>query len=921
MRTWLAALIVLCTASLAHADLASGRDKLTTGDYKAAISDLRAVTGKDRNAARVLLARALIATGEYAAAEATLTPVGTVDARLVLDHLRSITGRGADARKDLAALAKDHPDDREVRTMLAIALHDSGDVVGAKQLFDITVGEYYNKKLDISNPDQLLEIATAARYTSLWDLANDMYRAALKYRPEFTDAGIAWADLFWRKYAASLAEQTLEENVFKTNPNEPDAHAAMAEVIAETTYDLPSIKHHLEAALAINPHDARALKVRASLEIDTNQWEVANKTLDTVLAVNPEDLEAIAMKATVAWLRDDTKTYEALRQQALAIDPAYAELYRIVARSAVREHRYVAAVELDKQAIQLKPDFYEAMADAGLGFLRLGMEKEGLEWLEKAHAGDGYNVRTFNTLELYDKTIPKEYTFEATKDFKIRFHNDEKPALSRYVEPTLERAFADMVKRYGFTPKTPVIVELYADKTDYAVRTAGLPDLAALGVTFGQVITAMSPRTGDLNWGMILWHELGHVFAIQLSDSRVPRWFTEGLSEYETLTARPEWRRENDADLYTAVLYNTLPSIGDLNSEFMQPDISAVVVAYYQSAVTVEYLANTYGFPKIVEALKLFGQGKETPDVLKAITGKSVAELDRDFRNYLAVRLAPYAGTFKLPTRGFDDVTKLEIAADAAPKDARARANVALGYLYAGDADKATQAANVALALDRNQPIARYILAEVAVHAQDSDKAKELFDGLIADGHDSYDIRTRLAQLALDARDVDEAKKQLCAAKKLDPERSYPYQALSELYAKQGDQVRSLAELETYVFLEQMEYPPLKQLVEGYANLGNWAKVRTYGEMALYVNPQDVEVLSMLGNAYLQVGQPDKALYTFDTALVANPLPRRPALVQLGRARAFAAMKRKADAKTAIGLAMKTEPENAEVLAFKAQLK
>ncbi|HEY1811098.1 MAG TPA: tetratricopeptide repeat protein [Kofleriaceae bacterium] len=921
MRTRLAALIVLCTASLAHADLASGRDKLTTGDYKAAISDLRAVTGKDRNAARVLLARALIATGEYAAAEATLTPVGTVDARLVLDHLRSITGRGADARKDLAALAKDHPDDREVRTMLAIALHDSGDVVGAKQLFDITVGEYYNKKLDISNPDQLLEIATSARYTSLWDLANDMYRAALKYRPEFTDAGIAWADLFLKKYAASLAEQTLEENVFKTNPNEPDAHAAMAEVIAETTYDLPSIKHHLEAALAINPHDARALKVRASLEIDTNQWDVANKTLDTVLAVNPEDLEAIAMKATVAWLRDDTKTYEALRQQALTIDPAYAELYRIVARSAVREHRYVAAVDLDKQAIQLKPDFYEAMADAGLGFLRLGMEKEGLEWLEKAHAGDGYNVRTFNTLELYDKTIPKEYTFEATKDFKIRFHNDEKPALSRYVEPTLERAFADMVKRYGFTPKTPVIVELYADKTDYAVRTAGLPDLAALGVTFGQVITAMSPRTGDLNWGMILWHELGHVFAIQLSNSRVPRWFTEGLSEYETLTARPEWRRENDADLYTAVLYNTLPSIGDLNSEFMQPDISAVVVAYYQSAVTVEYLANTYGFPKIVEALKLFGQGKETRDVLKAITGKSVAELDRDFRNYLAVRLAPYAGTFKLPTRGFDDVTKLEIAADAAPKDARTRANVALGYLYAGDADKATQAANVALALDRNQPIARYILAEVAVHAQDSDKAKELFDGLIADGHDSYDIRTRLAQLALDARDIDEAKKQLCAAKKLDPERSYPYQALSELYAKQGDQPRSLAELEHYVFLEQMEYPPLKQLVVGYANLGKWAKVRTYGEMALYVNPQDVEVLSLLGNAYLQVGQPDKALYTFDTALVANPLPRRPALVQLGRARAFAAMKRTADAKTAIALAMKTEPENAEVLAFKAQLK
>ncbi len=723
------------------------------------------------------------------------------------------------------------------------------------------------------------------------------------------------------KYAAELAKETLDDNVFKTNPNEPDAHAAMAAVITELTYDLPSVKHHLEAALAVNPLDARALKVRASLEIDSNQWDVANKTLDQVLGVDAEDVEAIAMKATVAWLRDDMQAYETLRQQALAVDPAYAELYRIVARSAVREHRYVAAVDLEKQAIKLKPDFYEAMADAGLGYLRLGMEQEGLEWLEKAHKGDGYNVRALNTLNLYDNTIPKEYSFQTTKNFKIRFFNEEKAGLARYLEPTMERAFADMVRRYGFTPKTPVVVELYADKTDYAVRTAGLPDMAVLGVCFGQVITAMSPQTGDINWGMVLWHELGHVFAIQLSNSRVPRWFTEGLSEYETLMARPDWRRENDADLYTAVLYNTLPSIGALNSEFMQPDTSAVIVAYYQSAVTVEYLAQTYGFPKIVEALKLYGQGKETPDVIKAITGKTIPELDREFRKYLDIRLAPYAGTFKLPTRGFDDVTKLEIAADAAPKDARARANVALGYLYAGDADKAGEAAKAAVALDAKQPIARYVLAEIAVHAQQADRARELFEGLIADGHDSYDIRTKLAQLALDDRDVDEAKKQLCAAKKLDPERSYPYQALAELYAKQGDEPRSLAELEHYVFLEQMELAPLKQLVLGYAKLGNWPKVRTYGEMATFVNPQDVEVLSALGNAYLQTNDGAKALFTFDTALVANPAPRRPALVQLGRARAFIVMNKPKDAKAAVALAMKTEPENAEVLALKAQLR
>src|SRR5262249_15797672 len=157
--------------------------------------------------------------------------------------------------------------------------------------------------------------------------------------------------------------------------------------------------------------------------------------------------------------------------------------------------------------------------------------------------------------------------------------------------------------------------------------------------------------------------------------------------------ARPDWRRENDADLYGAVANATLASIGNLNSEFMQPDTNAVVVAYFQSAVTVEYLAQTYGFPKIVEALKLYGHAKGTSEVLRQITGKTIAQLDSDFRAYLDIRLAAYKGTFKLPSRGFDDVTKLEIAADAAPRDPKARANVALGYYYAGDADKAGAAA------------------------------------------------------------------------------------------------------------------------------------------------------------------------------------------------------------------------------------
>jgi hypothetical protein len=477
------------------------------------------------------------------------------------------------------------------------------------------------------------------------------------------------------------------------------------------------------------------------------------------------------------------------------------------------------------------------------------------------------------------------------------------------------------VKRYGFTPSIPTTLELYADRTDYAIRTVGLPDLGALGVCFGRVVTAMSPATGDINWGMVLWHELGHVFAIQLSKSRVPRWFTEGLSEYETLIASPSWRRENDADLYGAVVNGTLPSIAALNAEFMQPDANAVVVAYYQSAVTIEFLVQRYGFPKIVEALKLFGTGKESPEVLQIITGKTIAQLDTEFRAFLDVRLAAYKGTFKLPTRGFDDITKLEIAADAAPRDGKARAHLALGHFYAGDADKAAQQAQAAMTLDAKQPIARYILAEVALHKNDPDRAKAMIGNLIADGIDNYDLRTRLAQIGQNDKDAAEVEKQLCAAKKLDPERSYPYQELFNLYKKQGQMQRALVELEHYAFLEQMELAPLKELISEYTKLANWPKVKTYAEMALYIAPHDPEVLGALARSSLEAGDAATALFTYDTMLIMKPAPRRPALVHIGRTRAFLLQGKKAEARAALALAQKTEPENADVLLLKNQVK
>jgi cellulose synthase operon protein C len=930
LTIFVAVALASLAASPAFADIKSAQDSFTRGDYKATEQQIAAATSVDKRAAQLLSARLQATRGEYAAAIATVSAlVGTdiigTTARVLRAEVWRTIGKYDDARKDMLALTTEQPQNRAARRVLLLASLDRGDATMAKLLIAKTNEEYNKKKLDLDKVEDLWMLAESARANAEHELANDSYQEIQKIDPTQFEAGLRWAELFSEKYADQLAAQTAEE-IIKLNPHHPDANAALAALILETSYDLAAFEKRIAEVRSVNPNNVRALLAQASIAIDRNDWKQALSTLDKVLQINPSNTEAIALKATVAWVRDDNAIYETERKRALAINPAFARFYRIVARTANREHRYKELVELEKQAVALDPNAFDAMGGVGLGYLRLGMEKEGVEWLTRAWKGDKYNVRTYNSLDLFNKTIARDYRTVTTKSFKIRYHNDEQAVLSRYLEPTMERAFADMSKRYGFTPKTPVVLELYQNKDDFGIRTSGLPDLGALGVCFGQVITAMSPSNGDINWGMVLWHELGHVFAIQLSNSRVPRWFTEGLSEYETLRVRPDWRRENDADLYGALANGTLPSIADLNSEFMQPDSSAVVVAYYLSAVTIEYLVQTYGFDKIVDALKAFGKGKANNDVLTSMTGKSIAQLDIDFRKYLVQRLAAYKNTFKLPTRGFDDITKLEIAVDAAAGKAAkikagAQANLALGHYYDGDAEKATAAAKRAIAIDAKQPMARFVLAEATLSAGDAPTAAQIFSNLIADGFDSYDIRTKLAQIAKGASDKPGFEAQLCKAKQLDPERSYPYQALATFYDAAGNTDKSLAETEQYAALEQMELAPLKTLVAGYTKLGRWDKVRTYGEMAMFINPSDPDILTGLGKAYLEAKDGQRALFTFDTALLVQPTIRRPALAHFGRARALLLLGKKAEAKAAWTEGVKTEPEHIDAGQLKTLLK
>jgi tetratricopeptide (TPR) repeat protein len=419
---------------------------------------------------------------------------------------------------------------------------------------------------------------------------------------------------------------------------------------------------------------------------------------------------------------------------------------------------------------------------------------------------------------------------------------------------------------------------------------------------------------------MVLWHELSHVFAIQLSDSRVPRWFTEGLSEYETIRARPEWRRENDADLWNSLAEGTLPSVSQLNHAFMRPSTQEVLVAYHLSSVTIEYIVSRYGFPKIVEALKLFAKGQETPEVIAKITGKSVAAFDKEFREHLRARLSPYQGSLHLPTTGMQDVPALVKAATDHPKDPRAQARAALGHFYNGDAKAAAEAAGKTLALDAKEPIALYVSAELAMKTRNLGQAKKFYQALIRSGNDSFDVRVRLSMIAGQEKNEKAFVAHLETAKSLDPERSYPYETLAEFYSAQDKKDKAIAELETLVMIEQMSIGPILRLVDEFSKQEKWRKVVHYAELGINIDPAKGDLQLALAQAYLETKATKKALFAYETALLIRPRLRRPALAHIGRATALLILGKKSEARSALDDALDLEPENAEAIKMRRTL-
>ena len=507
---------------------------------------------------------------------------------------------------------------------------------------------------------QAADAATKAE--AFWGLrnfkqANDLFRQAVEAAPENPDIRVRWGYLFLETHSQGQALKLFDE-ALKIDEAGLAARLGKASVLSRRFEG--KAREWVSEVIQADPDLVEAYVLLAAMDIEENKIEDAVKVLDQGLEkaekFGQSPLELYSLKAAIDLLQGAEES--PWIEKALERNPSYGRVYADAAHFYVITRRYREAGALYRKAVERDPELWSAHADLAVNLLREGEEDEAARHLELAYRGDPYSAKTVNTLRLLD-------SFENFKTFSnldkplsdepgaldgsfekptiiVKLHKDEADVLRPYVLDLAELSLETFQAKYQFKLKKPVRIELYTDHDDFGVRTMGLPGVGLLGVTFGHVVAMDSPSgrsPGSFHWGTTLWHELAHVITLEATNHLVPRWYSEGISVYEEWAADESWGDRISPDVIDALKKDKLLPVAELDSGFIRPQYpKQIAVSYFQAGLVCRFIAEKWGFSKLVELLEGFGDGKSTGDNIAAVVEISSEQFDEQFAAYVKER-------------------------------------------------------------------------------------------------------------------------------------------------------------------------------------------------------------------------------------------------------------------------------------------
>jgi tetratricopeptide (TPR) repeat protein len=476
------------------------------------------------------------------------------------------------------------------------------------------------------------------------------FAEAVKANPKDPARHVRWGYLFLSTDAMGDAKDDMQA-ALELVPDYPPALLGMARVMNEA-FEGDAMKFAEQAAKA-DPKMYQAYELMAYMHLEDNNPEKAIVDAKEALKISPDALQALSILAAIDLMNDKPGTE--WTDRIFKANPKYGEAYETIGHFFVQNRRYDEGIAMFRKALELKPNLWSARTKLGVNLMRFGKSEEAQTHLAAVFNDGPKPARKIvpNSLKLMDSFVNFEtYTTPTTV---LKLHKKESALLRPYFQAEMDRAIATYEKKYKFKLDGPVQVEAYPDHGDFEVRTMGMPGLGALGVTFGKYIAMDSPngrKPGDFHWAATLWHEMSHVYVLTMTQSRTPRWFTEGVAVFEETAISPEWGDRMTPREIKAIQEKKLLPIADLDRGYIHPSYpEQVVVSYYQGGRVITYIVEKWGYDAVLGMIQGFKDRKDTATVIKEVLKVTPEEFDAQFLPWLEAQT-------KTAVEGFDSWTK-----------------------------------------------------------------------------------------------------------------------------------------------------------------------------------------------------------------------------------------------------------------------
>ena len=865
-------------ADISGSPLFRGEQLLLSGSYAAAADIFQMTDGLDRNEGIVGASRAFFMMGNSAqainVAEEFIEDSDYARFPLVSTQLAEVKraiGRSSEAL-DILAMVVEEQFEPPVRTLVQYGslLKLVGKKSEAEQVLDLAV-QRYNNGLVFSSEDVAM-VALASWLLDNFHDANSLFSEATRANPNNLEAHVLWGDLFLEKYNASDAERSYQE-VLDINSRHVPALVGMAKVAGD--------ERALTRALAINPNSVLALETYGQLLLMNSRNEEAEEYFERALVLNPQSLKTLSILAAQAIFNQRPEEYEQYKARVDAFSPNNPQFLGDIADTFGNNYLFAEAVEFARAAIQSDPEYWQGYTLLGSNLIRLGEEVEGKENLEIGFENDPFNVMTSNMLKVFD-TLETYETLES-EHFKVHMSENDADILWPYMEPLLEESWDTLTAKYGFEPEGPILIEVFENSADFAVRSVGLPDIGPLvGICFGKVVTLISPDTLAANWQEIVWHEFMHVITLQMTNNRMPRWLSEGISVWEEREGRSYWGRSQGLDLVRAAKDEKLLHVKDLNSGFSGArDNADLGFAYFQSYLVVDYISEEYGFDKLLELIDQYAVVKDESDRFDEVFQLTLDQFDNGFRSWINQRVEEinvYVHSEDVPDEGeghghgirenssailaelYNNASlKQHMSAriEENPRDFQAHLQLGIVLFKEEDYEQAKFhliTANDMLPSYTGYPSPALVLSQIYDREENQQEQLHWLEILLQNLQHDYESAIVLAEQALKNEQFERAEYYIDRAIQVDPYRSSVHELKARYADRVGDSGLAVTEYEVLLKLEINDPVEARtDLAEAYLNNGQVDEARQSVLYALEVAPsyrraQEVLLQSINGN-------------------------------------------------------------------------